>query len=93
MGANSLDHTDPSFVSDLHASNEAVLRVAQFFQRKGKAVTVQGVRVRDNVESRMDFSDDGDLHVHERYEVKRRKLEFTGHNDFPYDSIIVDVCH
>ena len=41
-----------------------------------------------------EFADDGDLEIMQRIEVKRRKsLTFSSKEDFPYNSLIVDVCH
>jgi len=41
-----------------------------------------------------EYSDDGDLGLVQRVEVKRRQtLTFTSKEDFPFDTLIVDACH
>jgi len=41
-----------------------------------------------------EFSDDGDLEILQRIEVKRRmSLTFSSAKDFPYPTLIVDACH
>lgn len=88
------ERLDPRFIEDLAASERAVWIVAQYLQRKGKPVSVEPMRVRDNIEDMAEFADHGDLTIRERIEVKHRnELNFNAPHEFPYPSIIVDVAH
>jgi hypothetical protein len=90
----SLDESDPTFVSDLKASHAAVLAVSEWFRGFGYPVIVRPTFIRENVERRSDYSDDGDLEIIQRIEVKHRKgLAFTSKEDFPFETVIVDTCH
>ena len=41
-----------------------------------------------------EYSDSGDLEILHRVEVKRRpSMDFSGADNFPYRSVIVDACH
>ena len=89
-----LDSIDPTFTQDFSESHSAVLVVAQWLATKGYDVTVPAPRVRPSATHRRKYADHGDLMVHKRLEVKHRKnLSFTCMNDYPYPTILVDVCH
>lgn len=90
---NNLDVTDPTFVSDLKASNNAVWVVARWLQQGGEHVVVRAQYVRDSCENRMAYSDQGDIEVLAKFEVKHRQIEFTDAADYPYPTVIVDVMH
>jgi hypothetical protein len=94
-----LDKTDPTFVDDLVASFDAVFEGAKWVHSKGYNVLIPKMRVRDKVENRMDFSDDGDFlyrkelgHAWRTGEVKERGIQFKS-GSFPFPTIIVDVAH
>lgn len=89
----SLDDTDPLFPEDLAASNEHVWKVARWFQSVGIAAAVQPIRLRPTPEERGEYGDNGDLLIVQRVEVKQRRFDWSGRGDFPYPTIIVDVCH
>lgn len=94
MTAHSLDITDPTFVDDLRDSQIAVDVVARHLSGLGYPVHVNPVQVRPDPSVRAEYADKGDLVISQVIEVKHRKeLSFTGKADFPYPSIIVDVCH
>jgi hypothetical protein len=91
---------DPHFINDLRESKRAVEVVANLIRSFGKNVNVFPVKERPSVEEMGSYSDNGDLEIIEdekenkRIEVKQRKsLKFNNLNDFPYKTIIVDVCH
>jgi hypothetical protein len=87
-----LDELDPTFVDDLQASQAAVWRVAQWLTGCGNTVTVRAVRVRPTAAEWSDYTDNGDLELVQRCEIKQRRLAFTSHDDFPFDEIIVDTA-
>jgi hypothetical protein len=90
------DRIDPGFVSDLVRSGIAVQRAAQWLSSCGYPVVVRPTFIRPDQSQMNDFSDDGDLEIMQRIEVKRRggvAANFTGPHDFPFSTVIVDVCH
>jgi hypothetical protein len=94
MSLQNFNRDDPSFPSDLEESQIAVWRVARWLVERGNNVTVRATHVRDTLENMADFSDEGDIEIVQRVEVKRRPdIEFRSRETFPYDSIIVDVAH
>lgn len=89
----SLDKIDPTFVDDLEASREAVEVVAEWLRRQGYGtVYVPPTRVRPDTASRMSYSDVGDIEVTHRVEVRRRFIDFTGTDDYPYPTLFVERC-
>jgi hypothetical protein len=51
---------------------------------------VKPVLLTPDRESRFSYMDSGDIEVRFRVEVKRRSFGFTGLNDYPYPTVIVD---
>jgi hypothetical protein len=89
-----LDVVDPTFVSDLNRSKEAVWRASRWLSDQGFHVVVAPTIVRPDPSVRDEYGDDGDIQIVQRVEIKRRPgIHFTGRDDFPYPSIIVDVAH
>lgn len=87
---------DGSFVQDLKESQKAVVLTATTIQAllPGAAVHVPDMEIRPDERFVGQYADDGDLFVNgHRIEVKQRRLMFTGPEDFPYDTITVDVQH
>lgn len=89
----SYEENDPSFEEDLRQSQVAVEVATKWLSRRGYPVIVRPLSVRPTVEEMNDYSDDGDLEILQRVEVKRRSISFTSASDYPYPTIIVDVCH
>lgn len=88
------DQKDPNFIDDLRESKEAVNVAAEWLSSHGYPVIVKPIFERPKSSDMAEFSDDGDLEIIQRIEVKRRKsLTFSSKEDFPYNSLIVDVCH
>ncbi len=54
------------------------------------AVWLPPTEMTPDVESRMDYADGGDLMLQLRAEHKVRSFAFTGREDFPYPTIIID---
>jgi len=89
-----LDTIDPTFVEDLKASHSAVQVAAEWLRSSGYPVIVRPTFVRPTAEERRQYSDGGDLEILQRVEVKQRpEIDFKDPRDFPFSSIIVDVCH
>ena len=89
---------DPHFVRDLLESDRHVRGVAERLRAalgpEGPVVEVQELRIRPEEAAMGEYSDDGDLRVGGlRVECKRRNLTFSGPEDFPFGTCIVDVCH
>lgn len=88
-----LDEIDPNFVQDLQESQHSVNVVAEFLRGKGLSVIVPPTRVRAHSEERHKFRDVADLFVNGApWEVKRRLRAFTNADDFPFSSVLVDLC-
>ncbi len=89
-----LDRDDPTFLEDLRRSNTSVEIAAKWLAGRGHPVIVRPVIERPDPSVRGEYGDDGDLEIIQRVEVKQRiGLTFTSKDDFPYPTIIVDVCH
>ena len=94
MSMKNYDITDPTFVQDLQASQGVVWQAAKYIGSLGYTVTVRGTNVRPSPEEAPSYSDMGDIEIIQRIEVKKRiDIDFRSVDDFPYDSIIVDVAH
>lgn len=89
-----IEDGDPHFLRDLQNSQPAVQKAAQWLSSLGYPVTIHPTFERPSIEEMAEYSDQGDLSVHHRVEVKQRlDITFTCVEDFPFDSVIVDVCH
>jgi hypothetical protein len=85
---------DPNFIEDLEDSKEFVWMAARWLSELGYNVTIKPTFVRPSVENMGEYSDNGDLEIVQRVEVKHRPdIEFTSKESFPYPTIIVDVAH
>lgn len=92
--SHDLDTIDPTFVEDLKASHSAVQAAAEWLRASGYPVIVRPTFIRPTAEERRQYSDGGDLEILQRVEVKQRPgIDFQDPADFPFASIIVDVCH
>jgi len=88
-----MPRTHEQFLGELAASSSAVTRVASWLvEKQGIPVVLQPTFQAQTFDKRADYADDGDLGVLMRVEVKRRDLSFTGTNDYPYPTAIVDAC-
>jgi len=87
------DRDDPTFVADLLTSRIAVEHVARWFLGRGHPVVINPTFVRPTAIEMDAYRDHGDLGVLLRIEVKRRAFTFTGRDDYPFATVIVDNCH
>lgn len=88
-----LDETDPTFLADLKKSDEAVQDALKWLHRQGYKARALPVNENQSIKERISHVDTGDIKIESRIEVKERNLDFRTAKDFPYDTIIVDVCH
>lgn len=84
---------DPSFVDDLRASQAYVWKAAKILSELGMHVAVPPLVIRPDESEMADYADAGDLNIIQRAEVKHRMIQFTGRHDYPFQTVIVDVCH
>jgi len=96
---NNLDITDPTFVEDIKASHPSVEKAAEWLRTLGFKVRVNPLVIRPDSSVRHKYSDGGDLHItiktpfDERVEVKHRQIMFHSVKDFPYPTVMVDICY
>ena len=94
MSLSDYDKNDPSFIDDLRKSKDAVAIAARWLSASGYPVIIRPTFERPSAEQMSEYSDDGDIEIMQRVEVKRRQgLTFTSKKDFPYETLIVDACH
>jgi hypothetical protein len=85
-----LDALDPTFLADLRESRTAVGVVADWLVGRGHPVIVHPTFERPTAAQWRDYTDDGDLDIVHRVEVKRRTFPFTCREDYPYPTVFVD---
>lgn len=93
MDISQYDVIDPTFVEDLKKSRIAVDVVAKWLSEKGYPVIVRPTFIRPDPSQMHQYSDNGDLEIIQRVEVKRRSFDFTCKQDFLYNTVIVDSVH
>lgn len=88
-----LDRDDPTFLADLRASQDVVVFVQRWLSRRhGLPVILYPTFERPDPSQIDEYSDNGDLGVVYRLEVKGKRFAFTGIDDFPYRDVFVDSC-
>ena len=88
------DTDDATFVDDLKESQQYEFKVMQWLSSLGYDVTKRAMRIRSDVSQMARYSDDGDLEIIFRIEVKRRTdMHFTSRETFPHNTVLVDVAH
>jgi len=86
------DHT--RFIEHLDASNPTVFQCAKFFYDKGIQVAISPMSKSKGYDDRLDHTDDGDLFIQQRIEVKGLSADFTNGSDWPFrDEFIVCAAH
>jgi len=98
VSLKSYEENDPDFVEDLKRSDKHVDKVVAWLKAKGIHAVKRPLRIREKIEEMSKFSDKGDIEAVvngslQRIEAKQRFIKFTSKEDFPYDTIIVDVAH
>jgi hypothetical protein len=91
-GNYDLEKDDPTFPDDLEKSKQAVWVSARHLSNKGNPVTINPTFLRPNIQDKDAYSDNGDLSLVLRVEVKWRNIDFKSREDFPYSTVIVDVA-
>lgn len=86
--------TNDEFVSALTTSNDYVWAAAKWLSGCGYQVLTNPLLIRPEYKDRSRYTDNGDLGVLLRVEVKHRPgMEFRSLDDFPYQDVIVDEVH
>lgn len=80
----------PEFFTDLGASRTRVAQRVEELCAMGLYAETHPHEDRPHSSVRMDYADNGDLWLCARVEHKIRELHFTGRDDYPYRTIIVD---
>jgi len=92
-GSKERDHQQ--LLVNVSKSYGAVWTAAQWLSIRGHAVVIKPSKVlaTDGYNSRMKYTDSGDLEVNMRVEVKERSFTFSSAMDWPYRSIIICAKH
>ena len=82
------------YKSHLKKSSEGVWTVARYLFNQGYDVKVNATKIAPTRSQYYDYVDKGDIEISGKcdtkiIEVKNVSLEFTSHNDFPYETFIV----
>jgi len=83
------DHT--RFIEHLDASNPTVFQCAKFFYDKGIQVAISPMSKSKGYDDRLEHTDDGDLFIQQRIEVKGLSADFTNGADWPFGAEFI-VC-
>jgi hypothetical protein len=83
----------PLFLKYLTESEAAVWEVARWLQRRGTSVTVKASGQAPAYSDWQDYSDNGDLELVLRGEVKHLGCEFSGLADWPFPDFMVCNKH
>ncbi len=84
---------DADFFRGLSGSQLPVCVVGSYLASRGFDCSVKPVLLSPDCESRHEYVDSGDIEVRFRVEVKRRSFVFTGLDDYPYPTVLVDEKH
>jgi len=92
MGVKERDHQ--RFVKNLDRSKDAVFDIAMYYHKHGIPVTISPTSVSKGYKDRLKHTDNGDLYISQRIEVKDVSAQFTCEKDWPYkNSFIVCAKH
>lgn len=72
------------FLESLDQSNLDVWLVAMWLQSRGNMVQVNALHKAPTADKWSEFSDNGDLFIYRRQEVKALSADFTGLDDWPF---------
>lgn len=81
----------PRFIKHLEESISGVWEVAKWLHSRGHPVTVNPVFVRPSHDQWKDYTDEGDIFITQRIEVKVLSAEFTNKADWPFGGKFI-VC-
>lgn len=77
------------FLKHLDESAPAVWQVAQWLFSQGSVARVNPTRRAKNAAEWREFTDNGDIEISHRVEVKHSSTDFTGRHDWPYPRFMV----
>lgn len=85
---------DESFLKLLDASRQSTWDVAAWLKSRGHNVRIVPSLVRPDSSVRFQFSDEGDIEITQRIEVKHKyKMDFNSIDEWPYDPVIIDEAY
>jgi hypothetical protein len=92
------ERDDPNFIDDLLASQKAVWIAAQLLVDCGETIMMRPLSIRPDIKDMSKYADQGDIFILREggwraVEVKHRTLEFTGKDDYPFPTVIVNNRH
>ena len=88
-----MDLNTERFWKHLDASQEAVMTVAEWLRGMGFPVRINPTTKLATKQERLNLVDLGDLEIGQRIEVKRRGVQFTGRQDWPYEDFSICAVH
>lgn len=97
------EYLETAFASAIERSKPSIEAVAGYLRRNGFEVQIPEIIVRDKIENRRKYADNGDLFYWRKGDKKRLRVEvkhqesytkpFTGYADFPYNDVLVGRQH
>lgn len=96
----SKEYLETAFKAAVEGSRPSIEAVANYLKRQGFKVEIPEIVVRDKLENRHKFEDNGDLFywkdgVKLRVEIKHHKTmpDFTGYGDHKYNTVLIGRKH
>tara|TARA_X000001382_G_C3140483_1_gene169407 strand:+ start:486 stop:944 length:459 start_codon:yes stop_codon:yes gene_type:complete len=86
-----MDNNHIKFLEHLDESKNAVFKCAEYFYKKGIPVEIQPMQKAKRHKDWKDHTDDGDLLISQRIEVKNVSADFTSENDWKFGNKFI-VC-
>jgi len=88
-----MSNSHEAFSQRLKNSLLPVQLVATWLQQKLALVKINPTQLSPDTESRYEYTDEGDIEIRLRVEVKQSSLPFTSAEDYKYDMIMVDEAY
>jgi len=85
--------SDAEFVRAYLRSVSPVFRVACYLNKLNYRPRILPFEIRPESSQREAYADAGDIEVTKIIEVKRRELDFTCADDYPFETVIVDETY
>lgn len=83
---------DHLFLQNLKRSQAAVNCIGSYLADLGAEVFVRPLRIRPERNQWQDYSDEGDIEIRLKVEVKHRTLDFTNVDDYPYPTVLINAA-
>ena len=82
--------SDATFYGRLADSHAAANAAAVWLKSIGIPARIMPIEVRPHVSQRYEYGDSGDIEITQIVESKRRTFTFSGREDYPFKSILID---